>query len=93
MDLNEAFARIKKANKNVSDIVVINKDNFIVGSSDDNIAKQMPGLIRVVEKCRAAFKEDDDLTFLKIRTKRSEYLVVPDKEYMLVASLDFESSA
>lgn len=88
MDVNEAFARIKKASKNVVDVVVINKDNFIIRSSNEDIAKQMTGLIQVVDKCRTAFKENDELTFLKMRTKKCEYLVVPDKEYMLVALLN-----
>lgn len=85
MDFNEAFARIKKASNNVVDVVVINKDNSIIRSSSEDIIKQMSSTIQIVDKCRAAFKENDELTFLKIRTKRHEYLVVPDKEYMLVA--------
>jgi len=88
MDLNEAFDRVKRASKNVADLVVINKDNFIIRSSSGNVAKQMAGLIQVVDQCRAAFKENDELTFLKLRTKKCEYLVVPDREYMLVAILN-----
>lgn len=88
MDIDEAFARIKRANKNVADVVVINKNNFIIRSSSGIIAKQMTSMIQVVDKCRAAFKESDELTFLKMRTKKFEYLVVPDKEYMLVALLN-----
>lgn len=88
MDINEAFDRIRKASKNVVDIVVINKDNYIIRSSTGDVAKQMASLIQVVDKCRLAFKENDELTFLKLRTKKCEYLVVPDKEYMLVAILN-----
>lgn len=88
MDINEAFARIKKASKNVADVVVINKDNFIIRSSNGDIAKQMTSMIQVIDKCRSAFKENDELTFLKIRTKKCEYLAVPDKEYMLIAMLN-----
>lgn len=88
MDVSEAFERIKKTSRNVQDIVVINKDNFIIKASSDNIAGQMTSLIQVVEKCRTAFKENDELTFLKLRTKKYEYLVVSDKEYMLVALLN-----
>lgn len=88
MDTNDAFARIKRASKNVVDVVVINKENFIIKSSSGDIGQQMTSLVQVVDKCRAAFKENDELTFLKIRTKKCEYLVVPDKEYMLVALLN-----
>lgn len=88
MDVVEAFDRIKRASRNVADVVVINKDNFIIRSSSGNAAKQMTSLIQVVDNCRSAFKENDELTFLKIRTKKCEYLVVPDKEYMLVALLN-----
>lgn len=88
MDINEAFARIKRASKSDVEFVVINKENFIVRSSNGDIAKRMTSLLQVVDKCRTAFKENDELTFLKIRTKKCEFLVVPDKEYMLVALLN-----
>lgn len=88
MDVSEAFGRIKKASKNVVDLVIINKNNYIVRSSNNDIAKEMTSMIQVVDKCRAAFRENDELTFLKIRTKKCEYLVVPDKEYMLIALLN-----
>lgn len=88
MDINEAFERVRKAGKNVVDLVVIDKDNHIIRSSSGDIAKQMTSMIQVVNKCRTEFKENDDLTFLKLKTKKCEYLVVPDKEYMLVATLN-----
>lgn len=89
MDIAETFDRVRKASKNVSDVVVVNKDNFIIRSASGDVAKsKMTSLIQVVDKCRVAFKENDELTFLKIRTKKCEYLVVPDKEYMLVALLN-----
>lgn len=88
MDIEEAFERVRRASKNVVDLVVINKDNYIIRSSSGDIAKQMTNMIHVVDQCRATFKENDELTFLKLRTKKCEYLVVPDKEYMLVAILN-----
>lgn len=92
MDMSEAFERVRKANKSVTDIVVISKDNFMIRSSSGNIAKQqMTNLIHVVDQCRTTFKENDELTFVKLRTKRCEYLVVPDKEYMMVAILSYVS--
>lgn len=88
MDINEAFDRVRRASKNVADLVVINKDNFIIRSSSGNVAKQMTGLVQVVDHCRTVFKENNELTFLKLRTKKCEYLVVPDREYILVAILN-----
>lgn len=88
MDVEEALAKVKRASKNCSDVVVINRDNYIIRSSNGNSAEQLVSMIQVVDKCRSAFKENDELTFLKIRTKKCEYLVVPDREYMLVALLN-----
>lgn len=88
MSIEEALERVKRASKNVVDVVVINKDNFIIRSTSGNAAKQMSSLVKVVEDCRAAFKENDELTFMKIRTKKCEYLVVPDEEYMLIGVLN-----
>lgn len=83
MDINDSFARLKRPGKDV-DFVVVNKDNSIIRSSGD-FTKQISGLVQVIHKCRAAFKENDELTFLKIRTKKCEYLVVPNEEFMLIA--------
>lgn len=83
MDIDELFGRLKLNGKSV-DFVVINKENYIIRSSGD-FSKHIVSIIQIIDKCRAAFKENDELTFLKIRTKKCEYLVVPDKEYMLVA--------
>ena len=89
MDIDEAFNRVKKASRNVSNVVALDKDNHIIRSLNGEAAReQMTNLIKVVDKGRAAFKENDELTFLKLRTKRHEYLVVPDKEFMLVAILN-----
>lgn len=90
--MDEVFARIKRANKNVTDILVLNKDNAIIRSSNEGIGKKMTfescqSMIQVIEKCRTAFKENDEITFLKLRTKKTEFLVVPDKDYILVALL------
>lgn len=88
MDINEAFDRVRKVSKNVVDVVVLNKDNHIIRSSSGQPLKQMNNMIKILDQCRASFKQNEELTFLKLRTKSYEYLVVPDKEYLLVAMLD-----
>lgn len=88
MDIAESFARVKRANRNVADIVAIDSDNHIIRSLSGNIGNQINSLVHVIDQCRTAFKENDELTFLKIRTKRREYLVVPDEKYMLIVLLN-----
>lgn len=86
--------RVRKASKNVVDVVVVNKDSHIIRSTVTNpnnaqvVPQYMSHITQVIDRCKLAFKENDELTFLKMRTKKWEFLVVPDKEYMLVAILN-----
>jgi len=70
-----------------------------IGAPSDPSADQSKtwaGIIAtIVDRARMAFKENDELQFLKIRTKRNEFIVVPDKDFMMITVLNpnNESSA
>lgn len=80
MNATEIFSRITKANPQV-DYVVMSKDGKIIRSSNAT-SIDINAMDAILTKWRTGFK---NLTFLKIRTKECEYLVVPDQEYMFVA--------
>lgn len=82
MELNEAFGRLTKANPKAN-YVVMSKDGKVIRTSD-SASLDTDAMDLILTKWRTGFK---NLTFLKIRTKECEYLVVPDNEYIIVAYL------
>ena len=69
--------------------MVVNSDGIPIKTTLDNhLTTQYAGLInQLVDQAKAMFKEMDsanDLTFLRMRTKKHEILVAPDKEYLLI---------
>ncbi|KFQ28277.1 Dynein light chain roadblock-type 2, partial [Merops nubicus] len=55
---------------------------------DNSTTVQYAGLLReLTRKARSAVRDIDpqnDLTFLRIRSKKHEILVAPDKDYLLI---------
>lgn len=48
------------------------------GSNVTDTVANYPGIIvEIVERAKQVLKENDELTFLKIRTKKIEFIVVP----------------
>uniref|UniRef100_A0A6U5AEL1 Dynein light chain roadblock n=1 Tax=Hemiselmis andersenii TaxID=464988 RepID=A0A6U5AEL1_HEMAN len=69
--------------------LVTNADGIPIRSSLDHAeAVQYAGLLTLLAtKARAAVRELDsqnDVTFLRLRSKKHEILVAPDKEYLLM---------
>ncbi|GAB6019987.1 Dynein light chain roadblock-type 2 [Chamberlinius hualienensis] len=87
-EVEETLKRIQ-SHKGVIGTVIINADGVPIKSTLDNATTvQYSGLIsQLADKARSAVREMDpsnDLTFLRIRSKKHEILVAPDKEYQLI---------
>lgn len=82
--ISNSFARLKNVH-----YIVINQENCIIRSSGD-FAEVPSNLVEVINNCRAGL---DEMKFLKIRTEKCEYLVVPDEKYMLIAWSAINSSS
>nr|XP_042895682.1 dynein light chain roadblock-type 2 isoform X2 [Parasteatoda tepidariorum] len=87
-EIDETFKRIQ-SHKGVVGIIVLNMDGIPIKSSmDSNTTIEYAGLItHLLDKARQTVKELDntnELTFLRIRTKKNELLIAPDKEYMMI---------
>ena len=79
-------------------VVVANSDGVVIRSTATTslfeTVDNYPGVIAdVVERARQVIKENDELTFLKIRTKKVEYIVVPDKEFTLITLINPSSES
>ncbi|XP_004933066.1 dynein light chain roadblock-type 2 [Bombyx mandarina] len=88
---NEAEDTIRKLStyKGVVGVVVVNGEGIPIKTTLDNhISVQYAGLLTaLVDKAKTVVRDLDpsnDLTFLRIRSKKSEVMVAPDKEFILI---------
>mmetsp|Transcript_121861 Transcript_121861/g.339790 ORF Transcript_121861/g.339790 Transcript_121861/m.339790 type:complete len:101 (+) Transcript_121861:72-374(+) len=91
-EVEETINRIK-THKGVSGIVIVNSDGVPIRSTlDQRYTLQYSGLIsQLAAKARSVVRDLDpqnDLTFLRIRSKKNEIMVAPDKEYILIVIQD-----
>ncbi|GFQ75010.1 dynein light chain roadblock-type 2 [Trichonephila clavata] len=87
-EIDETFKRIQ-SHKGVLGIIVLNIDGIPIKSTmDNNSTIEYAGLItHLLDKARQTVKELDntnELTFLRVRSKKNEILIAPDKEYMMI---------
>jgi len=88
---NEVEDAIKRicSHKGVVGMIVINYEGIPIKSTVDNaLSVQYAAQVQqLVDKSRTMIKELDgnnDLSFIRLRTKKHEVLVAPDKEYALI---------
>jgi len=73
-------------------VVVTNNEGVIIrstlGEASDTVENYPSIITEIVDRARLILRDNDELTFLKIRTKKIEYIVVPEKEYSLITLLN-----
>ncbi|XP_022913766.1 dynein light chain roadblock-type 2 [Onthophagus taurus] len=87
-EVEETMKRIQ-SHKGVIGTVVVNSEGIPIKSTLDNtMTVQYAGLLSsLVDKARSVVRDLDaanDLTFLRIRSKKHEIMVAPDKEFILI---------
>ncbi|CBZ52747.1 hypothetical protein NCLIV_025350 [Neospora caninum Liverpool] len=91
-EVEETLNRIK-THKGVCGIVIVNSDGVPIRSTlDSQTTAQYSALIsQLAAKARSVVRDLDpqnDLTFLRVRSKKHEILVAPDKDYVLIVIQD-----
>ncbi|KAI8060230.1 hypothetical protein BC940DRAFT_246770 [Gongronella butleri] len=86
--MDETIKRIS-ARKGVKGIVILNHQGQTIKTTLDNdVAKQyalqFSALVKQAHATVAAVEEDNDLTFLRVRTKKYEVMIAPNEEYVLL---------
>ncbi|XP_041985518.1 dynein light chain roadblock-type 2 [Aricia agestis] len=88
---NEAEETVRKLSmhKGVVGIIVVNGEGIPIKTTLDNrTSVQYAGLMSaLVEKGRSVVRDLDptnDLTFLRIRSRKHEIMVAPDKDFILI---------
>ncbi|KAL3287390.1 hypothetical protein HHI36_001863 [Cryptolaemus montrouzieri] len=87
-EVEDTLKRIQ-SHKGVVGIIVVNSEGIPIKSTLDNTTTvQYAGLISSLsDKARSVVRDLDpsnDLTFLRIRSKKHEIMVAPDKEFILM---------
>ncbi|CAG8464846.1 27168_t:CDS:2 [Gigaspora margarita] len=89
------------ANKYVQAVLIVNKEGQTIKSTlDESLSKKYSDLItKLVDQTIHVIREMDDeenktndLSFLRVRTKKHEILVAPDTDYLLIVIQDPEKS-
>ncbi|KAI1285427.1 Dynein light chain roadblock-type 2 [Halotydeus destructor] len=91
-EIDDTLKRIQSEHKNVIGVIVTNNEGIPIRSTlndADEATKNYTNIItEIVERAKTALKDNDELTFLKIRTKKTEFIIVPDKDYILITLLN-----
>ncbi|XP_074618818.1 dynein light chain roadblock-type 1-like [Acropora palmata] len=87
-EVEELLKRIQ-GHKGVMGIIIVNNEGIPIRTTLDNSTTvQYAGLIHTLTaKARSTVRDIDpqnDLTFLRIRSKKHEIMIAPDKEYLMI---------
>jgi len=87
-EVEETLKRLVQ-HKAVIGTIVVNCEGIPIKSTLDNhTTTQYSGLInQLVDQAKTMFKEIDpsnDLTFMRLRTRKHEIMVAPDRDYLLI---------
>ncbi|KAI9197415.1 uncharacterized protein BJ171DRAFT_520213 [Polychytrium aggregatum] len=90
-EYNEMEATINRlqAHKGVQGIVIANHEGSVIRSTLDNIQTQQYSTLvtQLASKAKGVVRDldpEDDLTFLRIRSKKHEIMVAETKSYLLI---------
>ncbi|KAI7907555.1 uncharacterized protein BX663DRAFT_491281 [Cokeromyces recurvatus] len=88
VDVDETLKRISNK-KGVKAVVILNNEGQAIRSTlDHDLTKQYGQLIStLVQQTRttvATLDDQNELTFLRIRTKKHEIMIAPDHDYLLI---------
>ncbi|KAF7693270.1 dynein light chain roadblock-type 1 [Silurus meridionalis] len=87
-EVEETLKRIQ-SQKGVQGIIIVNSEGIPIKTTLDNASTvHYAGLIhQLVMKARSTVRDIDpqnDLTFLRVRSKKNEIMIAPDKDYFLI---------
>lgn len=84
-----------KSHPGVEGVIIVNADGIPIrpskGMDDELTHKYAANVAQLAAKARSVIRDLDpqnDLTFLRIRSKKHEIMIAPDKDYLLVVIQD-----
>ncbi|CDS12331.1 Putative Dynein light chain roadblock-type [Lichtheimia ramosa] len=87
-EVDETLKRLS-SRKGVKAVVILNNEGQAIRSTlDETLTKQYGQLISaLVQQARTTVNtldDQNDLTFMRVRTKKHEVMIAPDREYLLI---------
>jgi len=87
-EVEETLKRLV-GHKGVIGTVVVNKDGACIKSTlEPSISNQYSNILgSLINQATTMFREMDpsnDVTFMRVRTKKCQFMVVPDNEYLFI---------
>ncbi|KAL1927511.1 hypothetical protein VTP01DRAFT_3748 [Rhizomucor pusillus] len=87
-EIDETLKRLS-SRKGVKAVVILNSEGQAIRSTmNEELTKQYGQLISaLVTQARttvSTLDDQNDLTFLRVRTKKHEIMIAPDREYLLI---------
>mmetsp|Transcript_13960 Transcript_13960/g.31849 ORF Transcript_13960/g.31849 Transcript_13960/m.31849 type:complete len:99 (-) Transcript_13960:528-824(-) len=87
-EIEETLKRIS-SHKGVQGIVIVNSEGVPLRSTmeAEKTTQYSASLLQLAQKARSVVRDLDpqnDLTFLRVRTKKHEIMIAPEKDFMLV---------
>jgi len=93
-EIEETIERIR-GHKGVEGVIIVNSEGIPIrpskGMDEELTHKYAANLSALVSKARSAIRDIDpqnDLSFLRIRSKKHEIMVAPDKDFLLIVIQD-----
>ncbi|KAF9364910.1 Dynein light chain roadblock-type 2 [Mortierella sp. NVP85] len=87
-EVEETIRRLS-SKKNVVGVVVVNQLGLMIRSTlEASLGKQyatlMSQLVRMAKDSVTQLDAQNELTFLRIRTKKHEIMICPEREYLMI---------
>ena len=87
-EIEDTLKRLQ-AQKGVVGLIIMNNEGIPIRTTLDNAttvqyASLFHGLVGNARNCVRDTDPQNDLTFLRIRSKKHEIMIAPDKDYMLI---------
>ncbi|KAI8145792.1 hypothetical protein BJV82DRAFT_602274 [Fennellomyces sp. T-0311] len=88
IEIDETLKRLS-SRRGVKAVVILNADGQAIRSTlDEEMTKQygqlISALVQQAKTTVSSLDEQNDLTFLRVRTKKHEIMIAPDHEYLLI---------
>uniref|UniRef100_A0A183BUK6 Dynein light chain roadblock n=1 Tax=Globodera pallida TaxID=36090 RepID=A0A183BUK6_GLOPA len=85
-EVDETIKRIQ-SQKGVTGVIIMDNIGRVIRSTLDDDTTTHAGLVQqLCEKSKSVVREMDpsnDLSFLRLRTKKNEIMIAPDKDYLI----------
>lgn len=96
IEIDEILKNIDGTFKNVVGVLIVDREGIIIKSTINEVVDTIQNyglsIANIVESANKAMNENGELQFLRMKTKKNEFIVVPDKEYMLITILNANNS-